>query len=374
MAKLSLCMIVRNEEERLVACLESVRPAVDEIVIVDTGSTDGTREIAARYAHRTADFAWTDDFAAARNASMELANGEYILWLDADDVLDAPQCEKLMQLREELDGSVDAVMMPYHYAHAPDGSVTLTFDRERIVRRGAGFRFEGAVHEAMPVSGNVIRADIAVRHTGAHGAESNRRNLAIYERRIAQGKPMTQRDRYYYARELRSAGRYEQAADAFEAFLSLPGWIENRIDAYVQRGECLRMLGRLKEAKASCLLAMGEAPRAEAMCAMGACLMAEGSLDAAAFWYRAALVCRMPSGGAFVSPDAYGYIPLMQLCVLHDRMGDVYLASQMNERALLLRPGDAAALGNRAYFARALSAAQKRENGMPVREKYGMEG
>lgn len=374
MGELSLCMIVRNEEAHLARCLESVRRAVDEIVIVDTGSTDRTREIAARYADRMADFVWTDDFSAARNASMEIATRDYILWLDADDVLDAKACEKLLALKEELDGSIDAVMMPYHYAYGEDGSVALSFDRERIVRRGAGFRFEGAVHEAMTVGGNVIRADIAIRHTGRHHAQSCRRNLAIYENRIAQGAEMTPRDRYYYARELKSAGRYAQAADAFDAFLSGGGWMENRIDAYVQRGECLRMTGRYGEAKASFLAAIGLAPRAEAMCAMGACLMEEKKTEDAAFWYRAALACRMPEGSAFVAPQAYGYIPLMQLCVLYDEMGEVYLASQMNEQALLLRPQDAAAQANRAYFRQALSAARDGKKAGTAMEKRGLEG
>ena len=373
MAKLALCMIVRNEENRLKACLESVLAAVDEIVIVDTGSTDRTREVAAQYTDKIFDFVWTDDFSAARNASLEKAEADYILWLDADDVLDAPECEKLARLRDELDGSMDAVMMPYHYAHAEDGSVTLAFDRERIVRRRAGMRFEGAVHEAIPVSGNVIRADIVVRHTGNHGKESNLRNLSIYERRIAQEKEMKPRDRYYYARELKNAGRYAQAVEAFDAFLASGGWMENRIDAYVQRGECLCMLGRRVEAKASYLMSMNLSPRAEAMCAMGACLMEEKNADAA-FWYRAALACTMPAGGAFVSPQAYGYVPLMQLCVLYDAAGDTRLAAQMNERALLLCPNDALALANRAYFSRALAAAKKREKAEHTMEKRGLEG
>ena len=371
--ELSLCMIVRNEEARLGACLESVKEAMDEIIILDTGSTDATREIAGRYTPHVHDYVWRDDFAAARNASMALATKSFIMWLDADDVLDAPAREKLAQLRDALDGSVDAVMMPYHYAHAEDGSVTLVFDRERIVRRAAGMCFEGAVHEAIPVSGNIIRADIAVRHTGRHGEASNLRNLSIYERRIAEGLEMKPRDRYYYARELKNAGRHAQAVEAFDAFLASGGWMENQIDAYVQRGECLRMLGRRTEAKSSYLMAMGLSPRAEAMCAMGACLMEERSADAA-FWYRAALACAMPAGGAFVSPDAYGYIPLMQLCVLYDAMGETRLAAQMNERALLLRPRDAAALNNRAYFSHALSAAKKREKAEHTMEKCGLEG
>ena len=88
MASVSLCMIVKNEEEVLARCLESVQEIVDEIIVVDTGSTDNTREIAGRYTHQVYDFAWKDDFAAARNFSFFKAHGDYCLWLDADDVIE----------------------------------------------------------------------------------------------------------------------------------------------------------------------------------------------------------------------------------------------------------------------------------------------
>lgn len=362
-AELSLCMIVKNEEKHLAQCLESVRGAVDEIVILDTGSTDGTKEIALRYTNRVYDYGWDDDFSKARNASFSLAEKPYILWLDADDVIDPPEREKLIALKEKLDG-VDAVMMPYHYAFSPDGAPSLVFDRERIVRRGAGFSFSGAVHEAMAVGGNVIRAEIAVRHAGKHGESSCRRNLRIYEMQIARGRPMTARDRYYYARELKSAGEYARAEAAFAAFLEEDGWPPNRSDAYIGRGECLMALGRRKEAKESFLHAAAcGTPRAEAICALGACCMEEGELEAAVLWYMAAMLCPMKrESGAFTIPDAYGYIPLMQLCVIYDRMGRQELAAEMNERALALHPGDAAATANRAYFARVLQKTEEEES------------
>jgi len=354
--ELSLCMIVKDEEERLGACLESVREAVDEIIIVDTGSSDRTKEIAHRYTPHVHDYVWKDDFADARNVSFAYATKPFILWLDADDVLDTPEREKLIALKRRLDRKIDAVMTPYHYAFSPDGTPSLVFERERIVRKDAGFRFLGAVHEAMAVSGNVIHEDIVIRHTGQHGESSNRRNLSIYEKRLADGRSMTARDWYYYGRELKSAGEAERAIQAFDAFLALDGWIENRIDACILRGECLLTLGESRRAKESFFLAMmNGAPKAEALCALGACFLAEEELEAAAHWYRAALLSRPKEGaGAFVSREMYGYVPLMQLCVIYSRMGDDVLASQMNEQALLLRPSDPAALFNRAYFAKKL--------------------
>src|SRR5437867_1951318 len=84
---LSVCMIVRDAERSLAAALQSARPFVDEMVVVDTGSVDATRRIAEEHGARLFDFAWCDDFSAARNYSLDQATGDWIFWMDADDVL-----------------------------------------------------------------------------------------------------------------------------------------------------------------------------------------------------------------------------------------------------------------------------------------------
>ena len=87
--RISLCMIVKDEEEMLPRCLESVRGAVDEIIVVDTGSSDRSVDIAREYGASVVEFAWCEDFAAARNAGLERASGDWILFLDADEALEA---------------------------------------------------------------------------------------------------------------------------------------------------------------------------------------------------------------------------------------------------------------------------------------------
>ena len=95
-------MIVRNEEDVLARCLDSVSSLVDEIIIVDTGSQDKTREIAARYTDHVYDFTWIDDFAAARNFSFSKATMDYQMWLDADDVMEEEDREKFLQMKNTL--------------------------------------------------------------------------------------------------------------------------------------------------------------------------------------------------------------------------------------------------------------------------------
>ena len=94
----SLCMIVRNEEENLPACLASAADLVDEVVVVDTGSRDRTREVAAGFGARVYEFPWVDDFAAARNESLRHATGDWVFWLDADDRLDGDNRGRLKTL------------------------------------------------------------------------------------------------------------------------------------------------------------------------------------------------------------------------------------------------------------------------------------
>ena len=91
-------MIVRDEEDHLAKCLESVRGLFDEIVIVDTGSVDRTKEIAREFGAKVFDFVWIDDFAAARNEALSHATGDYAFWLDADDVVEPAEREKLEAL------------------------------------------------------------------------------------------------------------------------------------------------------------------------------------------------------------------------------------------------------------------------------------
>ena len=111
MPTISLCMIVKNEEMHIARCLDSVAGLVDEIIIVDTGSTDRTIEIASNYTSKVFSYQWKDDFADARNNSFSRASMEYCMWMDADDILEAAERDKFLQLKQSLSPDVDIVMM-----------------------------------------------------------------------------------------------------------------------------------------------------------------------------------------------------------------------------------------------------------------------
>ena len=352
MAEISLCMIVKNEHETLARCLESVRDAVDEIVIVDTGSSDDTREIAHRFTKRVVDFVWKDDFALARNFAFSLATREFILWLDADDVLDDAQ--KLRHFKEAALEACDVAMAPYHVAFDEAGQPTFTYYRERIVRASMHFCWEGAVHEVITPRGRIIQAPFAVRHEKMPGKSSDpTRNLRIYEGLAARGHVFSARERFYYGRELRTAGRYAQAAEMLQSVIDdEKAWLENRIEACLDLSACLREMGERRNAVRALTQSLALcAPRPAIACALGMYFLEENALEDARVWYETALLLREDEkSGAFVRKEYSGYVPLMQLCLILDRLGEKEKARAYNERAGQLKPNDPAVAYNRRYF------------------------
>ena len=131
---ISLCMIVKDEEQTIAKCLESVKGIVDEI-IVDTGSTDATKEIVKKYDAKIYDFEWIEDFSAARNFAFSKATKEYILWLDADDIIATEDRKKFLQLKDTLHRSTDAVSMHYYLTFDAEGKPTHSLRRYRLVKK-----------------------------------------------------------------------------------------------------------------------------------------------------------------------------------------------------------------------------------------------
>ena len=212
-----------------------------------------------------------------------------------------------MALKNRLTADVDAVMTPYHTGIGQDGRPTLIYERERIVRQDAGFVFSGVVHEAMRVSGNVLHEDIVIRHERGDKPPQGRRNLDIYEKWMARGRRMTARDSYYYAREWMDWGDPGMAERAFAQFLAMPdGWIETAsTHIFSARNACKGWDGARRRGN-RCWPRWRWARRGRrALCALGDLEMEESAWQAAAFWYRAAMLCRPPEGGGFVRPELW---------------------------------------------------------------------
>ena len=179
--RISLCMIVRDEERCLAECLESAKPWVDEIVVVDTGSTDRTMEIANAHGCKVSEFAWRDDFSAARNESLNRATGDWILWMDADDTLPAVCGSKLRELVFLAEDRTTAFIIQVHVPPGPGDIGFTVVDHVKLFRNLAALRFEGRIHEQIlePINrmgGTTLRTGLHVVHSGYdHSPEGQRR-------------------------------------------------------------------------------------------------------------------------------------------------------------------------------------------------------
>lgn len=347
-------MIVKNEEEVLSRCLSSAEGIADEIVVVDTGSADATKEIALKHGARVYDFPWADDFSAARNFSFSKAAMEYILWLDADDVILDGDRGKLLALKETLDTGVDAVMMRYDTAFDAQGRPVFSFYRERLIKRARGFQWEEPVHEFLRTYGNVINADIHVTHKKPNRVGEPGRNVRIYEALLARGETLSPRGMYYFARELKDAGRFEEAAGYFNAFLaSRKGWREDNITACLELSRCMAALGKEEAAlKALFESFLYDAPRAEVCCQIGYRLKGRGDYCLAVFWFSLVERLERPvDSWGFMELDCWGYIPFLECAVCYDRLGELEKAEYYNELAAAAKPDSQAVAHNRAYFA-----------------------
>ena len=353
MITISLCMIVKNEEAVLERCLKSARDIADEIVIVDTGSNDDTVSIAKEFTEQVYPFEWQDDFSAARNFSFSKATKEYILWLDADDVIDEENRERFIKIKETLSPDTDAVMLPYYTAFDQLGKPVFTYFRERIVRREKEFLWKEPVHEHLAISGNIKQLDAAVSHKpGERHHSHSDRNLRIYRNRLEAGDELSTRGMFYFARELKTHNVFDEAIAQYEKVLLKPDiWVEDAISACADLADCYLGIGLENKALETLFASFTrDLPRAETLCKIGAIYIRKKMYPKAVFWYSLALEVPKPNGWGFTFQDYWDYIPHMQLCMLYDRTGNREKALDHHMAAKELRPDSPAVAYNDKYF------------------------
>jgi glycosyltransferase involved in cell wall biosynthesis len=344
-------MIVKNEEDSIGRCLSNVKDLVDEIIIVDTGSIDRTKLVVRQYTDQIYDFEWTEDFAAARNHAFSLAQMEYIMWLDADDLIRENDRQKLAVLKENIDPSVDSVTMNYHLAFDEFGNVTSSVRRNRLVRRANKFQWIGAVHEYLEVWGNILNSDITITHSSFN--HDSDRNLKIYENRLSRGEEFSPRDLYYFANELVDHRMFERAIYYYDKFLAAGnGWIEDNISSCGKLADCYHELGNeVRELESSLKSFQYGSPRAEFCCRLGYHFLQKNDIRTAVFWYKLASQCQQSDDNlGFFNPVYSTWLPHIQLCICYDRIGEYGLAHHHNEIARQYRPTDVSVMHNKRYL------------------------
>ena len=344
--EISLCMIVKNEEHRLGNCLESVHDLMDEIIIVDTGSTDKTIEIASKYTDKIYHFDWINDFSAARNFSFSKATKEYIMWLDADDIIQEESRNGIRNLKKFLDKKVDIVLMDYHYAFDDNGNLTVTQLRERLLKREKDFKWKNKVHEFIdfnPKKVNFIIADIYITHTERIDPEkSSKRNLQIIEEAIKNNAYGFQ-EATYHGTTLYNLGRYDEALVALNTYFDMVRDNDNIIpivDAYMTASRIYAM--REDYENAFRILEENEIyfkDKSEYYTFLGD--FAKDSIvdyKSASFYYEKALKCKGTTfrGGAATMKlqDYYYFKPYYGLGMCHNMLGEHKKAQKAFEEAM----------------------------------------
>ena len=362
---LSLCMIVKDEADQLPRCLDSVKGIADEVIVVDTGSADGTPDIAAAYGACVISEPWREDFSAARNAGLALARGKWILFLDADEALDPAQGADLRRLTEQCED--EGLFLEIHN-YVGDGRQGATVNPVlRIFRNRPAYRFEGRIHEQIAASILAGKPDASFRLTGFvirhYGYQQARvetkrkveRNLRLLEAALAD-EPDHPFYQYNLGVELLRSGRPEEALARFRASAARIDPVAVSYAHLVAKYEirCLQALGRWEEAanragealllypdytdllqyKAASELALGrEAAAARSLVeamrfgrapspyhtedgigtyqtayALGELMEARGESDEALLWYREAI--RLHAG---LSPPLYRAFRLLRV-------------------------------------------------------------
>lgn len=295
--RFSLCMIVKNEEAVLRECLDSIKELMDEIIIVDTGSTDGTKEIAAEYTPYVYDYQWTDDFAAARNFAFSKATGDYIYSADADEYLDEENRVKFKALKKVLMPEVEIVQMIYVTEQINHPTENFAKDlRPKLFKRLREFTWIEPIHETVNTNPVVFDSDIEIQHRpqGDHSS----RDFAVFERIIEEKGMLSDRLLTMYLRELYKAGSEEALEHARE-------FLEQMLVELKQKGKellarqtiavLLKLYRQTDNPVAILKLGLREEitiPSAEVCMELGYFFMKKEEYEEASKWfYRAAFEC-----------------------------------------------------------------------------------
>jgi len=345
MGTVTLCIIVNNAEEVLHQCLSHVKEICDEIIVVDTGSTDKTKEIAGQFTEKIYPFSLSNDHSFIKNFAFSQATMDYILWLDADDLLLTEDLEKFKTLKSNLDGSTDAVSMIYTIV-GNNNTPSISHRRNHLVKRESNFKWVGHVDEYLDVKGKILSSEIVITHPTSDPAYSDR-NLMIYESRLNSGDTFTSQDLYHFANTLKAHLKFRRAIMYYLEFLATQkGELEDRTLSYIQMAECYRNLEDLDKERETLALSMKyDAPRSNVACRFGDLYKSNSEFKKAIQWYNIALHAE--------GDIAYStWYPHLQLCVCYWQIGELDKSVEQNNKAKQYRPDDPKIKSNEEFFKR----------------------
>lgn len=346
---LSLCMIVRDNEQIIRPCLESIRPWVDEMIVVDTGSTDRTPEICKDLGARVYHFPWCDSFAAARNESLKYANGEWIFWMDSDDTIDENNGRKLRALVEgPHDPRVFAYILQTHCpgSGADDGEHTTIVDQVKLLRNRSDLRFDFRLHEQILPSirragGELAWTNIFVVQAHADHSPDGlqhklERDLRILDKDLAE-RPEHAFVMFNLGMTYADANQHDTAIDYLKRCLAASGTHDSHVrKAHALLIGSLMQAGRFDEAFETCQSGLRVYPAdPELLFREGALHLHFGRLNEAERSYRTVL--EQPPQERFFSSVVSrlnGHLARQNLAIVYEQLGD-FARAETEWRAIL---------------------------------------
>lgn len=347
---LSLCMIARDNERTIRNALASVKPWVDEMIVVDTGSIDRTPEIARQVGARVEHFPWCDDFAAARNCSLEYATGKWLFWMDTDDTL--PQkCGAQIRnaIRDDIPEDVLGFIMQVHCPsnsqngetsaiedQSPLPSATIV-DHVKLLRNRADLRFEGRIHEQIlpairRAGGRVVWTDNYVVHSGADYSLAGARRKIDRDLRLLhldiQERPGHPFVLFNLGMTLLHHGECDEARTTLEKCIESSSTDESHLrKAYVLLAESLEGLQLHTEALRRCWEGLGRYPNdPELAFKLGRLLMLRRDWDEAITAFGRVLKPHRERYFASIDPSIKGHKAFANLAMCYTELGQTHEA------------------------------------------------
>ena len=350
--RLTVCLIVRDNAHTIIPCLESIRPWVDEIIVVDTGSLDETPQLCRQLGARVSVFPWIDDFSAARNASLDQASGEWIFWMDSDDTISP---ENGARLRALADGEHAAAVLGYVLqVHCPgqgegeNDDVTVV-DHVKLFRNLPGLRFEGRIHEQVlgnirKLGGTVAWTDIFVTHSGSDQSPAGKRRKVERDLRIL-ALDLAERPEHPFVlfnlgMTYHDLQEDEQAGHWLRRCLAVSHAEESHVrKAYALLISSLTRLRSWDEAQAACTAGRDLFPQdPEILFRAGLLAQAQGKPEAAVEAYREVLRAREERHFSSLDPGITGFKTRHNLALALAELGEHDLAELECRRILDERP------------------------------------
>lgn len=287
MTTISLCMIVKNEENILARCLDSIADLMDEIIIIDTGSTDRTKEIAANYTSRIYDYKWNNDFSAARNYSFSKATMEYIYTADADEILDEENRMRFLRLKSLLLPEIEIVQMKYLTESQYDTVLNAQKEyRPKLFKRIRTFTWVDPIHETVRLNPVIFDSDIEILHKPQ--SLHSKRDFSIFIKSFSRDGAFSPKIRSMYAKELLKTGDTKDFANAKPIFRSIfDSSMED--DARKEASCILARVYRLEDNKNEffklTMKDMLTTPCSEICCELGTYFLTQRDYEEASLWF-----------------------------------------------------------------------------------------